>query len=173
MPGPRNATGVLPSATPGTAEPTCLPLVEAMIGGLGRYDQKDLRSMGMEQYWQPDMMWYGPCGIGTSRGIGGFQKHHQQPFLHAFPDRKGGHHRARFGEGDYAASTGWPSVRATHAGDYLGTPASNRPITMRVMDWWRQEDGLLAENWVLIDLPHLFLQMGVDLLAPLTAEGGR
>lgn len=173
VPGPRNATGVLLGETQGTSEPTCLPLVEAMIGGLGRYDQKDLRSMGMEQYWQPEMMWYGPCGIGTSRGIGGFQKHHQQPFLHAFPDRKGGHHRARFGEGDYAASTGWPSVRATHAGAYLGTPASNRPITMRVMDWWRQEDGLLAENWVLIDLPHLFLQMGVDLLAPLTAEGGR
>ena len=38
---------------------------------------------------------------------------------------------------------------------------------MRVMDWWREEEGLLAENWVLIDLPHLFLQMGVNLFAPL------
>jgi len=173
VPGPQNATGILNQAADGRAPSTCLPLVEAMIGGLGRYNQQDLRSMGMEQYWQPDMMWYGPCGIGTSRGIDGFQRHHQKPFLVAFPDRKGGHHRARFGEGDYAASTGWPSVRATHAGPYLGTPATNRPITMRVMDWWRQEEGLLAENWVLIDLPHLFLQMGVDLLAPLAAEGRR
>ncbi|MFM8665764.1 MAG: ester cyclase [Betaproteobacteria bacterium] len=173
VPGPQNATGILKQAADGRAPSACLPLVEAMIGGLGRYNQQDLRSMGMEQYWQPDMMWYGPCGIGTSRGIDGFQRHHQKPFLVAFPDRKGGHHRARFGEGDYAASTGWPSVRATHAGPYLGTPATNRPITMRVMDWWRQEEGLLAENWVLIDLPHLFLQMGVDLLAPLAAEGRR
>lgn len=173
VPGPQNATGILKQAADGGAPSACLPLVEAMIGGLGRYNQQDLRSMGMEQYWQPDMMWYGPCGIGTSRGIDGFQRHHQKPFLVAFPDRKGGHHRARFGEGDYAASTGWPSVRATHAGPYLGTPATNRPITMRVMDWWRQEEGLLAENWVLIDLPHLFLQMGVDLLAPLAAEGRR
>jgi hypothetical protein len=173
VPGPQNATGILRQAADGQAPSTCLPLVEAMIGGLGRYNQQDLRSMGMEQYWQPDMMWYGPCGIGTSRGIDGFQRHHQKPFLVAFPDRKGGHHRARFGEGDYAASTGWPSVRATHAGPYLGTPATNRPITMRVMDWWRQEEGLLAENWVLIDLPHLFLQMGVDLLAPLATEGPR
>lgn len=55
----------------------------------------------------------------------------------------------------------------THAGPYLGAPATDRAITMRVMDWWREEDGLLAENWVLIDLPHLFLQMGVDLFAPL------
>lgn len=173
VPGPQNATGILKQGADGGAPSACLPLVEAMIGGLGRYNQQDLRSMGMEQYWQPDMMWYGPCGIGTSRGIDGFQRHHQKPFLVAFPDRKGGHHRARFGEGDYAASTGWPSVRATHAGPYLGTPATNRPITMRVMDWWRQEEGLLAENWVLIDLPHLFLQMGVDLLAPLAAEGRR
>jgi hypothetical protein len=168
VPGPRNAVGVLRESAQDESGQACLRLVEAMIGGLGRYDQKDLRSMGMEQYWRTDMMWYGPCGIGTSRGIDGFQIHHQKPFLVAFPDRKGGHHRARFGEGNFAASTGWPSVRATHAGPYLGTPASTRPITMRVMDWWRQEDGLLAENWVLIDLPHLFLQMGVDLLAPLS-----
>ena len=173
VPGPRNATGILLESSPHAGPSACLPQVEAMIGGLGRYNQQDLRSMGMEQYWQPDMMWYGPCGIGTSRGIDGFQTHHQKPFLVAFPDRKGGHHRARFGEGDFAASTGWPSVRATHAGPYLGTPATQRPITMRVMDWWRQEDGLLAENWVLIDLPHLFLQMGVDLLAPLAAPQAR
>jgi len=173
VPGPRNASGTmhLQAQARDDSASTCLPLVEAMIGGLGRYDQHDLRSMGMDQYWQPDMMWYGPCGIGTSRGIDGFQTHHQKPFLLAFPDRKGGHHRARFGEGEFAASTGWPSVRATHAGPYLGTPATQRPITMRVMDWWRQEGGLLAENWVLIDLPHLFLQMGVDLLAPLSKRG--
>jgi hypothetical protein len=171
VPGPRNSTGILLACGDDADPSPCLPLVEAMIGGLGRYNQQDLRSMGMEQYWQPYMMWYGPCGIGTSRGIDGFQRHHQQPFLVAFPDRKGGHHRARFGEGDFAASTGWPSVRATHAGPYLGTPATQRPITMRVMDWWRQEEGLLAENWVLIDLPHLFLQMGVDLLAPLSTGG--
>jgi hypothetical protein len=35
------------------------------------------------------------------------------------------------------------------------------------MDWWRCEDGFLTENWVFIDLPHLMLQMGVDLMARL------
>jgi len=35
---------------------------------------------------------------------------------------------------------------------------------MRVMDWWRMEGNLLKENWVLIDLPNFFLQLGVDLL---------
>jgi hypothetical protein len=144
-----------------------LALVEGMIGGLMRYDKRDLKSMGMRAHWREDMMWYGPGGIGTSRGIGGFERHHQKPFLHAFPDRKGGNHRARIAEANFVASTGWPSVRATHRGDYLGVKASNNPIQMRVMDWWQCEDGLLAENWVFIDLPHLMLQMGVDLMARL------
>ena len=70
-------------------------------------------------------------------------------------------------EGNFVATTGWPSVRATHKGDYLGVAATGRPITMRVMDWWRCEGDLLVENWVFIDLPHLMLQMDVDLLARL------
>jgi predicted ester cyclase len=139
-----------------------------MIFGLGSYDQSNLESMGMERYWDPHkMVWYGPTGIGTTYGLEGFQKYHQQPFLRAFPDRKGGHHVARLAEGLYAATTGWPSVLATHRGEYLGTPASERRVQMRVMDWWRREGELLTENWVFIDLPHLFLQFGVDLLKPL------
>jgi hypothetical protein len=166
VPGPRGHDGLLlHTSEAGSADNACLALVESMIQGLGRFDRNELASMGMRKFWQPTMMWYGPSGIGTSRGIDGFERHHQRPFLAAIPDRKGGHHRARFGEGAYAASTGWPSIHATQTGPYLGEPPSNRPVTMRVMDWWRAEDGLLAENWVLIDLPNFFLQMGVDILA--------
>ncbi|MEO0561612.1 MAG: hypothetical protein AAF125_05845, partial [Chloroflexota bacterium] len=92
-------------------------------------------------------------------------------FLTAFPDRKGGNHKARLADGLYVASTGWPSIVATHAGEYLGLPATHTQITMRVMDWWRAaEDGLLSENWVLLDLPHTFLQLGVDLLDTVTVR---
>ena len=167
VPGPRLHNGLLLAASDPDTGKASLGLVEAMIGGLMRYDERDLESMGMGRYWRTDMMWYGPGGIGSSRGMRGFERHHQAPFLHAFPDRKGGTHRARIAEGAFVASTGWPSVRATHLGDYLGVPASGLPIQMRVMDWWRCESGLLAENWVFIDLPHLMLQMGVDLLARL------
>ena len=146
-----------------------MQLVLAMVAGLFAFDGKNLDSMGMPRFWHPDMMWYGPCGIGSTRGVGGFQRHHQAPFLHAFPDRRGNGHRARLAEGPFVASTGWPSVVATHAGDYLGVAATGQRIGMRVMDWWRHDGRLLTENWVLIDLPHLMLQMGVDLLAPLDA----
>ena len=56
-------------------------------------------------------------------------------------------------------------------GDYLGAKAINKPITMRVADWWRREGDVLRENWVMIDLPDLLLQMGVDLFDRM-AEGG-
>ena len=36
---------------------------------------------------------------------------------------------------------------------------------MRVMDFWRREGTMLRENWVFIDMPHLFLQFGDDLFA--------
>ena len=165
VPGPRTQDGLLLADSDPKEGQACLDLVMQMIGGLSSYDKTDLKSMGMTRFWHPDMMWYGPGGIGTSRAISGFEKHHQKPFLAAIPDRKGGNHRARFGEGAYAASTGWPSIHATHLGPYLGVPASNKAVTMRVMDWWRADNHLLVENWVLLDLPHFFLQMDVDILA--------
>ena len=148
-------------------------LVEAMIAGLMQYDGESLDSMAMERFWHPKMMWYGPSGIGANRALKGFQDFHQRPFLTAFPDRKGGDHKCRLGDGAYFASTGWPSIRATHAGPYLGAPATRRAITMRVMDWWRREGGLLRENWVFIDLPDLFMQFGIDLFARMRHLAGQ
>lgn len=142
-----------------------LAIVEGMIGGLMRFDGS-LKTMNMRDYFAEDFWWYGPAPIGCMRGFDDYYRGHATPFLAAFPDRVGGHHRARFGDGDFVASTGWPSITATHKGDgWLGLPASNRPITMRVMDFWRAEQGLLVENWVMIDIPELLNQLGIDLFA--------
>lgn len=167
VPGPQPHNGLMLGAMDPAEGALSMQLTLKMFKGLADFDGKTLASMGMERFWHPNMMWYGPCGIGTSRAVSGFQRHHQAPFLHAFPDRRGAGHRCRIAEGPFVASTGWPSVQATHTGDYLGVPAVHRPIGMRVMDHWRLQGPWLAENWVLIDLPHLMLQMDVDLLAPL------
>ena len=142
----------------------------AMISGLKGFDRKDLGSMGMERYWTPDMMWYELCGIGTAHGVDGFQRHHQRPFLHGFSDRVRGRHRARIADGSSVASTGWPSVPAHHLGEHLGVAVTGAAIGMRVMDWWQVEQDRLAESWMFIDLPHLFLQMGVGLLGGLAGR---
>jgi predicted ester cyclase len=168
-PGPIAHDGVQPDVVDPVAGAITNAKVEAMIAGLMEYDGKSLASMAQERFWSPEMNWYGPSGIGANRRLKGFQDFHQRPFLTAFPDRKGGNHKSRIGDGLYCASTGWPSIQATHLGPYLGHPATSKRITMRVMDWWRREGDWLTENWVFIDLPDLFLQFGRDLFDEISA----
>ncbi|WP_053070768.1 ester cyclase [Halomonas sp. PR-M31] len=164
VPGPATQDGLLQDAQPLDASKKTLTLVDDMLAGLGEFDGKTLESMAIERFWHPSMNWYGPCGIGTTRGIAGFQQGHQRDFVMAFPDRAVVTD-IRFAEGNYAVSSGVPSMRGTHSGgDWLGLPATNREITMSVMDWWRREGDLLVENWVLIDLLDIYRQLGVDVL---------
>ncbi len=165
MPGPATQDGVLPR--PGGGEAS-LDLVERMFSTLGAFDPKTFHSEGQTGpggTWSDDMMWYGPAGIGANFRWEGFVKDHRQPFLHAFPDRQGGNHYARISDGNYAAVGGWPSMTMTFQGDYLGTRADGRPLTLRVMDFYRCAGGRIAENWVFLDFIDLFAQMGVDLIA--------
>jgi len=143
-----------------------LALVRAMHAALDTFDGVTLESMDLAPYWTQDFAWYGPAGIGTAFGLDGFRAVHQIPFLTAFPDRRGGQHIARIGDGDFVVTGGWPSVTATHTGDgFCGMPATGRRVGMRVMDFYRCESGLIAENWVPLDLTHLLLQMGYDIFA--------
>lgn len=164
-PSPLGQDGLCPGDDPLLAAQS-LHLVESMIGGLKRYDGKSLNSMAMPSYWSDDFWWHGPVPIGSFQGHKAYEAGHQRPFLNAFPDRVGGNHRARIAQGRFIASTGWPSIRATHAGgDWLGLAPTNKAITMRVMDFWAAVDGRLTENWVMIDILDLLAQMGVDVLA--------
>jgi steroid delta-isomerase-like uncharacterized protein len=117
---------------------------------------------GQEAFWHEDMHWYGPAGIGTKTSLKAFQDEHQRPFLHAFPDKEA-HDEVQIAEGDYVASFGYQE--ATHAGDYLGIPATGKRVKVRYMDFWRVEDGKLKENWVLIDLLGFLEQLDVDVKA--------
>ncbi len=167
VPGPAAHDGVMLAAQDPAETAGSLACVHAMIRGLHNYDRNDLASMGMAKFWHPDMMWYGPAGVGSTRGVTGFQRHYQKYFLDAFPDRVGGNHKARIAEGAYVATTGWPSVTATDAGGWLGRPPTGQRIGLRVMDWWRRTDAMLHENWVFIDLGDYLRQTGFDLFGHL------
>lgn len=151
-----------------------LALAVSMGAGLREWDGRTLESMGQERFWAPDFMWYGPGGIGSTRGLAGFQRDHQIPFLKAFPDRRGGNHVVRFGDGPFCGWVGWPSVRATHTGGgFLGLAPTGRPVGMRVIDFYRRAGDRLAENWVFIDLYDLQRQMGLDPFDRLAFEAAR
>ena len=158
-----------PDRSMGTAQ-----LIMDMLDCLRKYDGKTLDSMDLENFWHPDFMWYGPAGIGTTRGIEGFRRQHQGPFLKGFPDRDVDHHACTVACGDYVATGGWPHMHGTHTGgDWLGLPPSNRHLSLRVMDIWRREGDLLKENWVAIDIPHMLDQMGLDVFAQMRAITNR
>ena len=92
---------------------------------------------------------------------------HQIPFLRGFPDRRGASHYIRIEDDNFVVTGGWPSVEATHGGEWLGIPATNKKIKMRVMDFYRLENNVIAENWVPIDIIHILYQMGFDVFARL------
>lgn len=70
------------------------------------------------------------------------------------------------GEGDYVCETGWPNMRLTLANDgWMGIAPAGKEVLLRSLDFWRLEEGLIRENWVLVDLLDLYAQVGVDVLA--------
>lgn len=166
FPAPASHDGVMPDAA--ERSDASAQLVWDMLADLHVYDPDNFTSTGQTGkggYWHEQMLWYGPAGIGSNHTYPGFDKFHRVSFLTAFPDRKGGNHFCRIGDGDFVASGGWPSMTMTHAGDYLGVPATHKKMSLRVMDLWRVQDGQIMENWVLLDYVQLFEFMGVDLIA--------
>ena len=71
----------------------------------------------------------------------------------------------RLGDGRYAVTGGWPSLNATHLGpEWLGLPPTGRHVEMRVADWYRLDNNdKLVDNWVMMDVPHIVHQMGMDI----------
>lgn len=169
---PKGGHAVRLHATDTDAGATAMQTVLKMHAALGDFDGRNLDSMDHSAYWTDDFLWYGPAGIGTTRGLSGFRAHHQIPFLRAFPDRRGAGHYIRIGDGPFAVTGGWPSVTATHTGEWLGMAPTGRHIDMRVMDFYHLTDGKISENWVPMDVIHMALQMGIDVFAKLKHRRG-
>ncbi|MEN0000370.1 MAG: ester cyclase [Pseudomonadota bacterium] len=167
-PAPMTADGIWPEGDGGAAHDH----VVAMLVDLCKHPaDPDPAVMRLEHYWHPKMNWYGPCGIGSARGMAGFRHWHQKPFLRAMPDRKldamGDLMSHWFASGDYVGETGWPNMRLTLSGDgWMGIAPSDKEVLLRSLDFWRVDDvGLIRENWVLVDLLDLYRQIGVDVFA--------
>ncbi|MDG2298252.1 MAG: ester cyclase [Planktomarina sp.] len=129
--------------------------------------------MRLSTHWHSKFNWYGPTGIGTARGITGFRNWHQIPFLRGMPDRKldamGDLMSHWISEGNYVCETGWPNMRLTLSDDgWMGLPPVGKEVLMRSLDFWRVEDGLIRENWVLVDLLDIYQQLGLDVFLRLS-----
>ena len=171
VPGPATHDGVMMGECNTEESQKTFDLAHSLCWkSLTSFKDKGVGKMGMEKYWDKNFMWYGPCGIGCTIGVKGFENGHQKPFLKAIPDRKYPERVVEekdtpfFAEGNYATYIWWTGFNATHTGnDWLGVPATGKPIVMRCADIYRREGDYLFENWVLLDIIDILLQMGVDV----------
>ncbi|MEM7337944.1 MAG: ester cyclase [Actinomycetota bacterium] len=172
-PPPASGDGILHAAQDAELSEASLASIRRFIfDGLNVYDQDDLASMGMADFFHPDVRWYGPGGIGACLSLAEFEDNHQRPWLVAYPDRQVQDLDALIAEGDYSGAPGWAGVIATHTGPYLHVAATGRRVEFNGLDWWRQAGDQYVENWVFVDMVHLFDQFGVDLMARLPGSQG-
>jgi steroid delta-isomerase-like uncharacterized protein len=99
---------------------------------------------------------------------------------HHFP-APGNNNKATFIEGMTSLFAGFPDIKitrleqyeqgdkvftyafweGTHTGVFMGIPATNKKAHVEYMDIWRVKDGKISENWVVMDIAGLLIQLGV------------
>jgi steroid delta-isomerase-like uncharacterized protein len=52
-------------------------------------------------------------------------------------------------------------MRGTHKGEFMGIPATGKPIDIQSMDCVRVRDSQAIEHWGITDMAGLMMQMGV------------
>ena len=172
QPGPMTHDGLLYDAQPPEEGTATLRAIEAMLADLGQWQSGLPLEEELARTWAPDMIWWGPAGIGATYTIERYARQHAGPFRAAFRNRSGTGHIARIAEGHFGGFFGWPNFTAEHAGGFMGMPATGQLGEFRVIDLYRRADDKLAENWVFIDLLHFWAGQGVDILARTTDVHG-
>jgi predicted ester cyclase len=49
---------------------------------------------------------------------------------------------------------------ATQQDTFMGIPPTNKKVHVEYMDIWRVQDGKIRENWVVMDVLGLLIQLG-------------
>lgn len=131
-------------------------VVKAMEDALGR------AANTMEDHFAEDFLWRGNVGCGTKRGLAEFRRNWQGPIRAAFAERT--YTTERFlADGDWAACFG--VLEGTQVGPFMGIAPTGRRIRVPYMDFWRVEDGRIADNPVFVDFAAVCLQLGRDVFA--------
>ena len=131
-----------------------LDLVQKMYAALNAQDLDK-----HDEYWSEDMIWHGPPGFGDINSIEAFINDEVSQLYEAFPDFNGDF-EIIFANDNWVAATGF--VTGTHEGDWLGIPATGKPMKMRYSDIWLIREGKLSENWVMLDHLGVLKQIGID-----------
>ncbi len=131
-----------------------LAAVKRMEGGLAANEND------MTKYFHEDFVWRGNQGCGTKNSLAEFRANWQLPIRAAFTERD--YKTEKFmADGEWAACFG--HIEATHSGTFMGIPATGKRVKIPYMDFWRVEDGRIADNPVSVDFASVMAQLGVDV----------
>ncbi len=130
-------------------------VIEGMVDGLNDHRIDDIGAFFAENF-----RWIGNAGCGTKTGLKEFQDNWQRPFQAAFSD-KVCIDEARLYMGEWAAAFG--RQEAVHSGEFMGIAATGKTVEIRYLDFWKVVAGKIADNWVMVDFPHVMAQLDVDL----------
>ncbi len=133
-----------------------LAAVRAMAAGLAAGETD------MTRYFTPGFRWRGNRGSGTKRGVEEFRANWQRPLRAAFTDRVYLTEQM-IADGDWAACFG--HIEATQSGPFMGIAPTGRRVRIPYMDFWRIEDGRIADNPVFVDFAEVLFQLGRDVFA--------
>lgn len=161
-PGPKTHDGLLYDTQPARLSQDTYDLTHAMLTDLAlSYTSPEDH---LARFWQADLNWFGPTGIGASLSIPGYQRGHTTPFESKQDVVKIHDWELALAEGNYSAFMWWPCLTLRNTGDYLGAPSNDVAAEMRVVDLYRCDGDKLTENWIFIDILHFLAEQGVDLL---------
>lgn len=169
-PGPAARDGLRDQPGPAGTTAASVRLVCDMLEQMKSYPAMGgPETMELDRFWHPKMSWYGPAGIGSTRGYDGFLRGHMKPWVEGMPDWSEQDFDGLchfFGDGPYVGETGWPAMRQSITADgFRGIPPVGTSIDIRCLDFWRVDGDRIRENWVMVDLLDMYSQLGVDVLA--------
>ena len=126
----------------------------------GMEDALAAGSNDMQAHFTDGFMWRGNRGCGTKSGLDAFRRNWQLPLRAAFTNRD--YITEQFlADGDWAGCFG--HIEADHTGPFMGIAPTGKRIRIPYMDFWRVEDGRIADNPVSVDFAEVLHQLGVDI----------
>ena len=109
----------------------------------------------VDKYYAPNLIHHNPV---VGKGRQEFKEFFIQ-FLSAFPDIHASIEHMIAESTFVLVFLNWTG---THKGEFLGTPATNKPINIRTADLFRIGiNGTIAEHWIVVDSLNLLKEIGM------------
>lgn len=119
-----------------------------------------------------DIQWFGPQPINKLQGVDAVIEGYRKPLHYSFPDLK---LKSDVFLGSVSCGEYWVSACSYFTGtfthDWLGIPAAGDKTNIRFGQHYRIEEGMIVENYLILDIIAVMRQAGFQALPSATGDG--